>query len=115
MQSEHKRTLQFHNDTEDKCGILKTSRLHQSLEKLSKYCLKNDLGDCCSCAPLLDATSFENGYLITEELVCSAVSEERFYNSCATYISHTFSHGTTQTSDNWYGCEFLSMPHSSSL
>jgi hypothetical protein len=34
----------------------------------------------------------------TEELVCSAVSEERVCNSCATCISHTISHGTTQPS-----------------
>jgi hypothetical protein len=27
--------------------------------------------------PPLDATSFENGYPTTEELVCSAVSEEK--------------------------------------
>lgn len=31
----------------------------------------------CSCVPLpLDATSFENGYHLTAELVCSAVSED---------------------------------------
>jgi hypothetical protein len=30
--------------------------------------------------------------------VCSAVSEERVYNSCATCISHTISHGITQPS-----------------
>jgi hypothetical protein len=46
----------------------------------------------------LDATSFENGYPTTEELVCSAVSEERVCSSCATCISHTISHGTTQPS-----------------
>jgi hypothetical protein len=33
-------------------------------------------------APSLDATSFENGYPTTEELMCSAVSEERVCNSC---------------------------------
>jgi hypothetical protein len=43
----------------------------------------------CSCAPLLDATSSENGYPTTEELLCSTVSEERVCNSCATCISHT--------------------------
>jgi len=35
--------------------------------------------------PLLDATSFENGYRTTEALVCSAVSKERDCNSCAMY------------------------------
>jgi hypothetical protein len=29
-------TLQ--NDTENKCGVLRTSHLHQSIEKLSKFC-----------------------------------------------------------------------------
>jgi hypothetical protein len=41
--------------------------------------------------PPLDATSFENGYPTTEELVCSAISEERICNSCAMFISHTIS------------------------
>jgi hypothetical protein len=38
MQGEHKRTLHFQNYTENKCGILRTSHLHQSIEKLSKFC-----------------------------------------------------------------------------
>jgi hypothetical protein len=38
IQSEHKRTLHFQNNTENKCGILRTSHLHQSIEKLSKFC-----------------------------------------------------------------------------
>jgi hypothetical protein len=58
----------------------------------------NDPGDCCCCVPPLNATSFENGYSTTEELVYSAVSEERVCNSCETCISHTISHGTTQPS-----------------
>jgi hypothetical protein len=33
-----------------------------------------------------------------KEFVCSAVSEGRYCNSCATCISHTISHGTTQLS-----------------
>jgi hypothetical protein len=32
--------------------------------------------------PLLDDTSFENGYPTAEEFVCSAVCEERICNSC---------------------------------
>jgi hypothetical protein len=36
VQGEHKRTLHFQNDTENKCGMLRTSRLHQSIEKHSK-------------------------------------------------------------------------------
>jgi hypothetical protein len=50
-------------------------------------------------APVLDATSSENGYLTTGELVCSAVSKERVRNSCATRILHTISHGTTKVSE----------------
>jgi hypothetical protein len=38
IQGEHKRTLHFQNDTENKCGLLRTSHLHQSTEKLSKFC-----------------------------------------------------------------------------
>jgi hypothetical protein len=60
--------------------------------------VSNDPGDCCCCAPPLDASSFENGCPTTEELVCSAVSDGIFCNSCATCISHTISHGTTQPS-----------------
>jgi hypothetical protein len=63
-----------------------------------KSSVSNDPGDCCCCASPLDATSLENGYPTTEELVCSAVSEERVCNSCATCISHTISHGPTQPS-----------------
>jgi Mg2+/Co2+ transporter CorB len=33
IQGEHKRTLLFQNDTENKCGVLRTSHLHQSTEK----------------------------------------------------------------------------------
>jgi hypothetical protein len=40
VQGEHKRTLHFQNDTENKCGVLKTSHLHQSIEKHSKFCFK---------------------------------------------------------------------------
>jgi hypothetical protein len=38
IQAEHKRTLHFQNDTENKCGVLRTSHLHQSIEKHSKFC-----------------------------------------------------------------------------
>jgi hypothetical protein len=38
IQSEHKRTLHFKNDTENKCDAFRTSHLHQSIEKLSKFC-----------------------------------------------------------------------------
>jgi hypothetical protein len=40
FQDEYKRTLHFQNDTESKCGVLKTSHLHQSKKKDSKFCLK---------------------------------------------------------------------------
>jgi hypothetical protein len=55
MQGEHKRTLCFQNDTENKCGVLRTSHLHQSIEKLSTFCthltetgyvLRESLGRC---------------------------------------------------------------------
>jgi hypothetical protein len=70
---------------------------YTSRYKNTQSFVSNDTGDCY-CAPPLDATSFGNGYPTTEELVCSAVSEERVCNSCATCISHTISHGTTQSS-----------------
>jgi hypothetical protein len=40
IQGEHKRTSHFQNYTETKCGVLKTSHLHQSIEKHSKFCFK---------------------------------------------------------------------------
>jgi hypothetical protein len=39
-QGEHKKTLHFQNDTENKCGVLRTSHLHQSTKKHSKFCFK---------------------------------------------------------------------------
>jgi hypothetical protein len=39
IQGEHKITLHFQNDTENKWGILRSSHLHQSIEKLSKFCM----------------------------------------------------------------------------
>jgi hypothetical protein len=38
LQGEHKITVLFQNDTENKCGVLRNSHLHQSIEKLSKFC-----------------------------------------------------------------------------
>jgi hypothetical protein len=35
---EHKTTLRFQNDTENKCDVLTTSHVHQSTEKLPKFC-----------------------------------------------------------------------------
>jgi hypothetical protein len=64
---EHKRTLHFQNDTENKCGVLRTSHLHQSIEKHQSFA-SNDPGDCSCCAPPLDATSFENDYPATLEV-----------------------------------------------
>lgn len=46
------------------------------LFKMTRFC----------CAPSLANTAFENGFPTTEELVCSAVSEEGVRNSCATYV-----------------------------
>jgi hypothetical protein len=79
------------------CGVLRNSHLHQLIENTQSF-VSYYPGDCCCCAPPLDATSFENGYATTEELVCSAVSEERVCFGCATCISHTISHGTTEPS-----------------
>jgi hypothetical protein len=36
IQGEHKRTLHFQSDTKNKCGVLRTSHLHQSIEKTLK-------------------------------------------------------------------------------
>jgi hypothetical protein len=63
--------------------------------------VSNDPGDCC-CASSLDATTFEDGYPTTEELMCSAVSGQRVYNSYATCISQTISHESTQPSIHMY-------------
>jgi hypothetical protein len=35
IQGEHKRTLHIKNYTENKCSVLRTSHLHQSIEKFS--------------------------------------------------------------------------------
>jgi hypothetical protein len=40
IQGEHKRTLHFQSDTENKCYVLRTSHLHQPIEKHSKFCFK---------------------------------------------------------------------------
>jgi hypothetical protein len=69
--------------------------IYNSRLKTAKSFVQNDPGDCCCCAPSLDATSFESGYSTTEELVCSSIREEGAYYSCATCISHTVSDGTT--------------------
>jgi hypothetical protein len=75
IQDKRKRTLHFQNDMKNKCSILRTSHLHQSIEKLEVFFFSNDWGDFC-CGPLLDATCFENGYTTTEELACSTVCEK---------------------------------------
>jgi hypothetical protein len=76
-------------------AVLWTSHPHQSIESSQSF-VSNDKGVCCCCAPPLDASSFEKGYSTTEELVCSAVSEERVCISFAMCIPHTILHGTTQ-------------------
>jgi len=50
------------NDTENKCGVIRTSHPHQSIENSQRF-VSNDPRDCYCCTPPLDATSFENGYL----------------------------------------------------
>jgi hypothetical protein len=37
IQSEQKRALHFQNDRENECGVLRTSHLHHSIEKLSEF------------------------------------------------------------------------------
>jgi hypothetical protein len=71
---------------------------YTSREKNTQSFVSDDTGDCCCCELPLDATSFESGYHTTEEMVCSAFSDERVCNSSATCISHTISHGATQPS-----------------
>jgi hypothetical protein len=44
---------------------------------------------CCCRAHLLNVTSFEHGCPTAEQLACSAVTEERVSNSCATRSLHT--------------------------
>jgi hypothetical protein len=39
---------------------------------------------------LCAATSFENGYPTTEEMVCSAFSEERVCNNCNVHFAYNF-------------------------
>jgi hypothetical protein len=72
-----------------------TSRVKNSQSFLSYHS-----GVCCCWAPLLDATSLQNAYPTTDELVCSAVSEEGVCDSCATFLSPITWHGTTQPSIN---------------
>jgi hypothetical protein len=78
---------------------------HTSRQKNSQSFVSNGQGGFRCCALPLYATTFENGYHTTDELVYSAVSKERACNSCATCISQTISHGTTQPNN-------ISLPHS---
>jgi hypothetical protein len=77
---------------------------HTSQQKNSKSFVSNDPDDCYLyySMPLLDATSFKNGYPTTEELVCSAVSKEIVCHS----IVH-FAHNFTWNHPAWY---YLFMP-----
>lgn len=65
--------------------------------KPQKSFVSSDQDEIRCCVPPLDATSFEKVYSTIEKLVCSAVSEEKICNSCATCMSHTLSHGTTES------------------
>jgi hypothetical protein len=66
-------------------------------KKLSSFCL-NDLGECYCASLRLDSTIFEGVYPTTQQLVCSAVSEESVRSGCITSIPHTISHDTTLAS-----------------
>jgi hypothetical protein len=74
--------------TENNFYVIRTSHPLQLIEKLIRFVSVYPGDDCC-CAPSLDATSFENGYPTTEELVCFEVNEERVCNSFAMCILHT--------------------------
>jgi len=60
IQRVHKRTL-YLNDAENKCSILRSSHLHQSIQKPSNFVSK-DLGYSDSALLPLDVTNIENGY-----------------------------------------------------
>jgi hypothetical protein len=77
--------------------IQKTTVAYSDLHTHARKFVSNDLVDCCCCAPLLEDTSFENGYSTTEEVGCSAFSQG-VCNSCVMCISHTTSHGTIEPS-----------------
>jgi hypothetical protein len=97
---EAQKTLPFQND------IQKTSVAYLELQtesnryKTSESFVSNDPRGSCCCAPPLGVTIFQNGYPAKEELACYAVSEERISDSCTVCISHTASHGTTQSTEN---------------
>jgi hypothetical protein len=77
MQSEHKITLQFQNDLVYKCRVLRTSHFYQSRENLKSYFV-NDPAVCYCMLLLLNATSFENSFFTTKELIYSMFDEERY-------------------------------------
>jgi hypothetical protein len=106
IQSEHKITLHFQNDTENNCCVLRTSNSHQSIEKNSRFVSYGMSDSCCFCAPPLDATSFKYSYPTTEELVCSALSQD--LTAVATCISHAVSLAITQPSE--IVCEMYNLP-----
>jgi hypothetical protein len=72
----------IHGSSTKELHVLRTSHLRQSTDSPENY---------CCCASPLGATCFENGYPTTDELVCSAVSEE---NACHSCTSHRISHVT---------------------
>jgi hypothetical protein len=57
-----------------------------SIDRKTLSLVSNDPGDCC-CASSLDATTFEDGYPTTEELMCSAVSGQRCISQESTQLS----------------------------
>jgi hypothetical protein len=54
IQSEHKGTLHFQNDTERKCGVLRTSHLHQSTENSQSFVHTSQRLDMCSASHTAD-------------------------------------------------------------
>jgi hypothetical protein len=54
IQGEHKRTLHFQNDTERKCGVLRTSHLHQSIENSQSFVHTSHRLDMCSASHTAD-------------------------------------------------------------
>jgi hypothetical protein len=92
IHGEHKRTLQFQNDAENKFGVVRTYT-HSSRQKSQSF-VSNDLGDCCCCEPLvLKMATLQQGSWCVLKL---AKTESVTAVQCAYF--HTVSCGTTQAS-----------------
>jgi hypothetical protein len=59
---------------------------YTSQDENTQSFVSNDPGDCCCCAPPLDATSFENGYPTAEELCVVQLAKKE----SVTAVQHAF-------------------------